>query len=56
LTRKNLKFKEKMDREQETKINRWLFKSFTRMENFDYLYTDIKTYEDFIAIELLNSG
>ncbi len=45
-----------MNQANKTTSQRWLAKSSTRMENFDYIFSDIKTYEDFLSIKLLVSG
>ena len=45
-----------MNQANKTTSQRWLAKSSTRMENFEYIYSDIKTYEDFLSIKLLVSG
>lgn len=45
-----------MNQANKTTSQRWLAKSSTRMENFEYIYSEIKTYEDFLSIKLLVSG
>ena len=45
-----------MNQANKTTSQRWLAKSSTRMENFEYIYSEIKTYEDFLSIKLLVSS